>query len=172
VTKPIRIIHLDADSFRALSEGDLAAANRVTPVPVSDYLVGPEPRGTWQRRLGQALEDPASAAWTTGIIWDDQAGVAVGRAGFHGPPDETGMVEIGYAVDPAHRRRGYAGAALAALLARAAREPDVRTVRLSIAPGNSVSRRLADRYGFREVGEQEDEEDGLEIVYEREAPSR
>jgi len=170
VTKPIRIIHLDADSFRALSEGDLAAANRVTPVPVSDYLVGPEPRGTWQRRLGQALEDPASAAWTTGIIWDDQAGVAVGRAGFHGPPDETGMVEIGYAVDPRFRRQGYARAAFEALLARARAEPSVHRVRVSIRPDNVASANLALPYGFVKVGEQDDDEDGLEFIYDLELP--
>ncbi len=46
------------------------------------------------------------------------------------------MVEIGYAVDPAYRRRGYARAALEALLQRAAREPRVRTVRVTISPGN------------------------------------
>jgi ribosomal-protein-alanine N-acetyltransferase len=36
---------------------------------------------------------------------DAERGVAVGRAGFHGPPDADGMVEVGYAVDPAFRRR-------------------------------------------------------------------
>jgi RimJ/RimL family protein N-acetyltransferase len=79
------------------------------------------------------------------------------------------MVEIGYAVDPAYRRRGYARAALEALLARAASEPGVQTVRVSIRPDNTPSYALASQYGFTQVGEQWDEEDGLEIIYEVDA---
>ena len=112
------------------------------------------------------LADPASAGWITGAVRDDGRGVTVGRAGFHGPPDAAGMVEVGYAIDPAHRRLGYARAALEILLGRAAAEPEVRTVRATISPGNVASRDLVLRYGFVEVGEQEDDEDGLEVVYE------
>lgn len=165
----VRIVHLGGPAFRALAAGDLAAAEALSPVPLSPYLAGPECRSVWARRARQADEDPASPAWVTGVIWDDDRGLAVGRAGFHGPPDTSGTVEIGYAVDPAHRRRGYARAALEALLARAAREPDVRTVRVTIAPDNEASIRLALPYGFAEVGEQWDDEDGLEIIYERPA---
>jgi RimJ/RimL family protein N-acetyltransferase len=167
----VRIVHLTAAALRALAEGDLAAANAASPVPLSDHLAGPEHRGTWRRRSRQADQDPASAAWITGIIWDERRRLAVGRAGFHGPPDDAGTVEIGYAVDPAHRRRGYARAALETLLARAAREPGVRTARVSIRPDNEASRRLAAQYGFRRVGEQWDDEDGLEIVYEVATPA-
>ena len=117
-------------------------------------------------------QDPASVAWLTGVIWDERHQVAVGRAGYHGPPDPSGMVEIGYAVDPAYRRHGYARAALEALLQRAAREPQVRTVRVTISPDNVASYRLASQYGFTEVGEQWDEEDGLEIIYELNAQRR
>jgi RimJ/RimL family protein N-acetyltransferase len=92
--------------------------------------------------------------------------MAVGRAGYHGPPDSSGTVEIGYAVDPAHRRCGYARAALEALLRRAAHEPQVDTVRVSIRPDNLPSYRLASQYGFCKVGEQWDDEDGLEVIYE------
>jgi RimJ/RimL family protein N-acetyltransferase len=162
----VRIVHLDGPAFRALAEGDLAAANAASPVPLSAAFVEVEWRGVWQRRSKQAAEDPASAAWVTGVIWDEEQQVAVGRAGYHGPPDAAGMVEIGYAVDPAYRRRGYARAALEALLRRAAQEPRVRTVRVTIAPDNEASYRLAAQYGFVEVGEQWDEEDGLEIIYE------
>jgi RimJ/RimL family protein N-acetyltransferase len=159
-------VHLSAPVFRALADGDLAAANAASPVPLSEYFASPEWRGTWQRRSEQVERDPASAAWVTGVIWDERQQVAVGRAGYHGPPDRSGMVEIGYAVDPAYRRRGYGRAALEALLHRAAHEARVNTVRVTIIPGNAASYGLASQYGFVEVGEQWDEEDGLEIIYE------
>jgi RimJ/RimL family protein N-acetyltransferase len=171
-TQHVRIVHLSAAVFRALAEGDLAAANAVGPVPVSPYFAGPEWRATWRRRSKQVEENPASAAWVTGVIWDEKQQVAVGRAGYHGPPDPSGMVEIGYAVDPAYRRRGYARAALEALLRRAATEPQVHTVRVTISPDNIASYRLASQYGFTKVGEQWDDEDGLEIIYEVDADPR
>jgi RimJ/RimL family protein N-acetyltransferase len=165
-TPEVRIVHLNGPTFQALAEGDLAAANTASPVPLSAYFAGPDWRGVWQMRNRQVEENPATAAWVTGVIWDEQRHLAVGRAGYHGPPDEAGMVEIGYAVDPAHRRRGYARAALEALLQRATDEPQVRTVRVTISPDNLASYELASQYGFIEVGQQWDEEDGLEIVYE------
>jgi RimJ/RimL family protein N-acetyltransferase len=162
----VRIVHLDGPVFAALAAGDLAAAEAVSPVPLSEFLVGPECRGTWRRRRDQVALDPADAGWVTGIIWDEERQVAVGRAGFHGRPDAAGLVEIGYAVDPAYRRRGYARAAFEALLARAAADPLVRRVRVTIAPDNLASYGLAAGYGFTKVGEQWDDEDGLEIIYE------
>jgi RimJ/RimL family protein N-acetyltransferase len=162
----VRIVHLPAAAFRSLADGELAAANVVSPVPLSEYFVCPDWRSTWRMRSEQVEQDPASAAWVTGVIWDEDERVAVGRAGYHGPPDQSGMVEIGYSVDPAYRRRGYARAALEALLQRAAHEPQVKTVRVSISPENTASYALASQYGFSQVGEQWDEEDGLEIIYE------
>lgn len=164
--RDVRVVHLTAPVFRALADGDLAAANAVSPVPLSAYFAGPDWRGVWRMRYEQVREDPASAAWVTGVVWDERQRVAVGRAGYHGPPDEAGMVEIGYAVDPAHRRRGYARAALEVLLQRAASEPRVHRVRVTISPDNLASYRLASQYGFVEIGEQWDVEDGLEIIYE------
>jgi ribosomal-protein-alanine N-acetyltransferase len=88
-------------------------------------------------------------------------------AGFHGPPNEEGMVEVGYQVDPAQRRRGYARQALETLLAVAHHRHDVRVVRATISPSNAPSLALVGGYGFVETGEQWDDEDGLEIIFER-----
>jgi ribosomal-protein-alanine N-acetyltransferase len=78
-------------------------------------------------------------------------------------------VEVGYTVDPGHRRRGYATAILTALLERAAAEPAVRVVRASISPDNVASLATIAKFGFTRVGEQWDEEDGLELLFERPA---
>jgi len=166
VTPRVEILQLDAAALRALADGDQAAAERTSPVPLSPYLAGPECRRVWAIRAVQVIEDPPAAAWVTGIVWDPERQLAVGRAGYHGPPDSDGMVEVGYSIDPQYRRRGYARAALRALLARAAADPDVRTFRATISPDNVASRDLVLAHGLVVTGEQEDDEDGLEIVYE------
>jgi RimJ/RimL family protein N-acetyltransferase len=112
------------------------------------------------------VDDPSSAAWVTGAIWDTETDVVVGRAGFHGPPDDDGMVEVGYSVDPACRRRGYAKAALASMLERAAADPAITVVRVSVSPGNVASLGLIAQFGFVQVGDQWDDDDGLELVFE------
>jgi RimJ/RimL family protein N-acetyltransferase len=166
MTPQVQILQLDAAALRALADGDLAAAERTSPVPLTPYLAGSDCRRTWAIRADQVLDDPPSAAWITGVVWDPDRRLAVGKAGYHGPPDEAGMVEVGYSIDPQHRRQGYARAALRALVDRAGREPGVTTVRASVSPDNVASRDLVLSEGFVPVGEQIDEEDGLEIVYE------
>lgn len=165
-SREVRIVHLLGPVFDALAAGDLASADAASPVPLSAYAAGPDWRGVWRMRSEQVRQDPSAAAWVTGVIWDVEEKTVVGRAGYHGPPDEHGMVEIGYAVDPAYRRRGYARAALELLLQRAADEPAVTTVRVTITPDNTASSSLTAQYGFIAVGEQWDDEDGLEIIYE------
>ena len=76
------------------------------------------------------------------------------------------MVEVAYSVDPAYRRRGYARAMLRELLRRAAAEPGVNTVRATISPDNAASLATISGFGFAEVGEQWDEEDGRELIFE------
>jgi RimJ/RimL family protein N-acetyltransferase len=169
MTPRVELIELDTATLQALGEGDVAAAERRAPVPLTSWLTGEECRATWRMRATQIGRDPASRAWITRVVWDPDRRLAVGRAGFHGPPDASGMVEVGYATDPGERRKGYARAALRALLDRAAAEPAVTTVRASVGPWNEASRTLVLAHGFVAVGEQIDDEDGLEIVYERPA---
>ena len=162
----IEIVQLPAAALVALGSGDLEAADAASPVPLVAWLVSEEAIGTWRFRARQAVETPEDLPWVTGVLWDAEAGVVVGKAGFHAAPDERGMVEVGYAVVPEHRRRGVARAALEAMLARARAEESVRVVRASVAPTNAASYALISQYGFRQVGEQWDDEDGLELVYE------
>ena len=62
--------------------------------------------------------------------------------------------------------RGYGHAIVAALLTEAATEPAVRTVRASVSPTNLPSLALVRRAGLARVGEQWDDEDGLETIFE------
>ena len=162
----VELVELPPAAIHALAAGDLEQANRLAPILLTQYFVDADDSGVWRYRSRQLEADPSSAGWITRAIWDIDSREAVGRAGYHGPPDPVGMVEIGYAVDPVRRRQGYARAALEVLLDRAAREPSVQTVRVTISPENAASRLLVQQYGFLEVGEHWDEEDGLEIIFE------
>ena len=163
----IRFVKLSPAALAALIDGDLAAASAAAGVTLSQYLV--DESWLWEIRLEQIRQDPQSADWIARAAVAEPEGVVVGHAGFHGPPDPDGVVEVAYSVDPAFRRRGYAKAMLRALLARADADPAVTAVRASIRPDNTGSRATIAGFGFRKIGEQWDPEDGLEDVYLRPA---
>jgi RimJ/RimL family protein N-acetyltransferase len=167
----VRIVQVDQPTHAAIAAGDLEEANRLSPVPLRPIFVTESFRSTFGIRAGQLLEHPEDAPWVTGILWDEDLGVAVGKAGFHGSPDADGMVEVGYEVDPEYRRRGYARAAFQALLDRAVADPSVRVLRASISPDNEPSLNLARSFGLVQNGEQWDEEDGLELIFEVPTPT-
>ena len=117
-------------------------------------------------RVPQVLADPSVNPWLVRLAVLRGTGQIVGLVNFHAPPDADGMVEIGYRVVPAFRRRGYATEMAETMWAYAARHPDVRVLRATFSPDNDGSRSIIERSGLVEVGEQIDEEDGLELVYE------
>ena len=79
-------------------------------------------------------------------------GEVVGDCGWFGPPDVEGVVEIGYGLASASRRRGLGTEAVAVLAAWAEQQPGVRLVSAEVLPGNEASLRLLHRLGFVESG--------------------
>jgi len=163
----IRFVKLSPAALSALVEGDLAAASAAAGIALSQYLV--DENWLWEIRLEDIAGDPASLDWIARAAVAEPEGVVIGHGGFHGPPDDEGIVEVAYSVDPAFRRRGYAKAMLRALLERADADPAVTAVRASIRPDNAGSKATIAGFGFRKIGEQWDPIDGLEDVYLRPA---
>ena len=162
----VRFVALTRPVLMALRDSDLAAASALAGVELPGFFIGEQERGLWRLRLSDIAANPEAARWIARAAVDEPGGFVVGHAGFHGPPDDDGMVEVAYLVVPEYRRRGYARAMLAALLRRAADEPQVRTVRASISPGNAASLATIKGFGFEPAGEQWDEEDGRELLFE------
>lgn len=162
----VRIIHLSPEALAALAARDLAGAIELSGLPLTPYFVSDERVGTWQRRAVQVVDAPQDLPWVTGVLVDDETGAVVGGAGFHAAPDESGMVEAGYGVDPDHRRHGYARAALLLMIERARSDPSVRVFRVTVSPDNAASLGLVGQLPFVEVGEQWDDQDGLETIFE------
>jgi len=92
--------------------------------------------------------------------------VVVGSAGFHNLPDENGMIEIGFGVDPAFQNKGYGKQILHGMWGWVVNEPRVKTLRYTVSPSNLISKQIIQKLEFNLVGEQMDDIDGVEEIYE------
>jgi ribosomal-protein-alanine N-acetyltransferase len=122
------------------------------------------------RHLQRWLKDMAGenrvAPWRARAITLLDGGRMIGHAGFHGPPDAAGAIEIGYAIFPAFRGNGYATEAARRLLDMA-KEIGATTFRASVSPNNAPSLAIVAKLGLVKTGERIDDVDGLEFVFER-----
>ena len=123
-----------------------------------------------RRRLEQLATAPTEQPWLLRgmVLREDPVRPLVGYINFHAPPGPEGWVEIGYNVLPDVRRRGYAEEAVKAMFDWATRNHTIHRFRASVSPNNHPSLHLVQKLGFREIGSQWDEEDGVELVFELE----
>ena len=145
--------------------GSLREASEIMGLELPEFYLTQERH--WRVRLEQLRTDPAVAPWLARAVYGWPAEAVVGRAGFHGPPDDRGMVEIGYAIAPEFRRQGYARAAVAELIGYATGH-GARTVRASVSVENVASLAVIRGNGFRHVAERWTE-DGRELIFEHPA---
>lgn len=111
----------------------------------------------------QALAaDPDYAPWSVRLLLLKPCLQAIGHIRFHSRPRE-GAVEFGYVVFTPWRRQGYATEAAEAMM-RWAAQHGVRRFVASVRPDNLPSQRVAAKLGFRKVGQQIDEVDGVEDI--------
>jgi [ribosomal protein S5]-alanine N-acetyltransferase len=75
-------------------------------------------------------------------------GTLIAGAGYMGPPDPNGIVELGYSVAAEGRGRGYAIETVRALTGHALRDPAVRRVVARTAASNAASRGVLAKCGF------------------------
>ena len=167
-TPRLLLVPLPAPLVAALVAGDLAAAAALAPFPL-DASTFADDGHVLALRHAQLQADPAQEPWllraAVARAGQPSAGQVVARGGFHAPPDEDGVVEIGYVVRPDARDQGLA-TELARGLLHWARLQGARRCRAGVRPDNAASLRVLEHLGFVRTGEQVDEVDGLELVHE------
>jgi RimJ/RimL family protein N-acetyltransferase len=111
--------------------------------------------------LKALLAATSADPWTHGFAVVHRAsGNVIGLASFKGPPGADGVVEIAYAIVPAHENQGYATEAAQALTSFAFARGQVRIVRAHTLPEANASGRVLTKSGFTRVADVIDPDDG------------
>jgi RimJ/RimL family protein N-acetyltransferase len=109
--------------------------------------------------------------WKHGFWITERGGrEIVGSAGFKGPPDDAGVVEIAYGIAPSRQGRGYATEAAGALMRFAGADARVRTLRAHTLPTANASTKVLTKCGFLHIADVVDPDDGPVWRWERSAP--
>jgi ribosomal-protein-alanine N-acetyltransferase len=103
-------------------------------------------------RIAEGVEQTSSWAEPTRLAVHAADETLIGETGFHGPPDGSGTVEVGYSIVPAYRGRGFATEATRALIRASLARPEVRRITAECLDDNLASLRVLEKLGMRRVG--------------------
>ncbi len=164
----VDLVSLSSACLEALIASDRGTARKLIGARLPPDWPGEARAGVIPRRLEQQGRDPAQQPWLLrAIVLRQPQRRVIGHINFHGPPDAASMAELGHTVVAAERGRGYATEAAMGLMRWALGHGATR-FRASISPDNAPSLAMAASMGFVRCGEQMDEVDGLEWIFERE----
>lgn len=165
-TSRLDLHHIPGDGLISLYESKddaLAIAGRGFSNPHRNLVDDSGPLG-W--RVPQVKADPSTNKWFVRFIVLAQSQEVIGSTSFHGAPDENGMMEIGIGVEEAFRGHGYATEALLGMWRWVCDQEGVRSLRYTVSPTNAPSVKIIQNCGFHYQGQQIDEIDGPEDIYE------
>ena len=117
-------------------------------------------------RVPQVKEDPSVNIWFVRWIVLKATNEIIGSVSFHGAPNHAGMIEIGLGIEPLFQNQGYASEALMGMWSWVIDQPGIQTLRYTVSATNKPSMRIIEKFGFTHVGQQIDEIDGPEEIYE------
>ncbi len=120
-------------------------------------------------RIPRILKNSDYAPFSLRLAVLKESHVIIGSSGFHDFPDSAGMIEIGLGVEPPYRRQGFALEILHGMWSWVIAKPDVKTLRYTVSITNEPSIAMVQKLDFTRVGQQIDEEDGPEDIYEMSA---
>jgi ribosomal-protein-alanine N-acetyltransferase len=123
-----------------------------------------EGRSPLVHRIPRVKKDPLFAE--IGLVLAVADKELIGSAGFHDFPDENGMIEIGFGIVPEKQGLGYGTELLHGMWRAISNRSDVKILRYTVSPENAPSMHIIKKLEFELVGEQMDDEDGLELIYE------
>ncbi len=117
---------------------------------------------------------PHATQWQFREIFLSSSNEKVGEINFHLSPagaefTPRGTIEVGVEIAEMYQRNGFASEALMAMWLWACEHDEISILRYTVSATNHPSMRIIQKFGFEHIGQQIDEEDGPEEIFEMSA---
>ena len=149
-TKHLQLVPFSLD-LKKRTVTEKASLEEVLGVKVPDSWPGPDLVEALPFFIKMMEKDPEGLIWD-GIIIHKADRVAIGGIGFHGGPDEAGMVEIGYNIIPEYQGRGYATEMARSIIDQAFEVQGIKVVSAECLDDNIGSIRVLEKVGMSRLG--------------------
>lgn len=155
----LTLLPIDLSTYEILFAGmdELGSHLNVQVPAVFDPEFGMDP---YRYSYDKIKNNPDENPWWLHLFIDPADRVLVGMGGYKGPPDEQGMVEIGYQIYEPYRSQGLATEAANGLINRAFEHSDVNVVQAHTLAEENASVRVLKKCGMAFVQAIEDPDDG------------
>ena len=150
----VRVVPAELRLFDAALAGDEGLAEALGHPVAPGWVTFTEALRPSREALAAAGGD---ARWGTRFFITEDPVELVGWGGFKGPPDEDGVVELGYEISDARAGRGLATAAARAMVEEAFADDSVTAVIAHTLAERNASNRVLEKAGFSFDGEAEDD---------------
>ncbi|MDY6941202.1 MAG: GNAT family N-acetyltransferase [Cyanobacteriota bacterium] len=117
-------------------------------IQMADGIPSPDMVDILPKFIHKLASNPSSLGWWVWLMLHPTAG-AIGDIGFGGPPNDDGIVEIGYEVSPTYRRCGYGFEAARALTDWAFERPQLQVITAYCPEDNTPSKRILEKLGMQ-----------------------
>ena len=165
-TERLELHHLSAEAIIELFEEKRDAVALSGRNFSNPHRVLVDSSGPLRWRVPQVKVDQSVNKWFVRWIILKETAEVIGSTSFHGVPDAEGMMEIGLGIEKPFQNKGYAKESLNGMWSWVSQFPEVKTLRYTVSPDNLPSIAVINYFGFEYKGQQIDEEDGPENIYE------
>jgi len=177
VTPRMILEPMTLELVEAVFRGDRAALEEIAGAKIPAAWPG---RVLVERAFSASLEairaDPETRLWgdrlmitrtNRDVAGGDAERLVIGSIIFHGKPDGSGVVEVGYGVEESWQGKGVATEGTRAVVEWALEQPGVLVVAATTPPWHAASVRVLEKSGLVRVGTEEHETLGEVLRFER-----
>lgn len=161
-TVNLKLVPCELQHFEAILKDQKLLEQMLGVIVFDDWFNFPGVAGIEAIRFSHEYlkANPSALGWWTYLFVHIKDKVLVGLGGYKGRADEAGMVEIGYAIVPAYRRRGLATEAAQGLVDYAFSHPTIQMVDAHTLAERNASTRVLEKVGMKLVGTAHDPDAG------------